>query len=111
MEKQGPRRLLRAGGGRRHQQDHRQGGEGPPRPHEPGSALTKRLDPKDIGGKSLDQWIKEIKSNLDPSVQQTAMRVVPYFGKKSDAAVPALLYRLRDTGNPTSPAAPTPSWR
>jgi HEAT repeat protein len=35
--------------------------------------------PTEIGGKSLEQWVKEIK-NQDPSVRETAMRAVPFFG-------------------------------
>jgi HEAT repeat protein len=64
------------------------------------SALTKVPDPKEIGGKTLDQWIKEIKSNPDPSAQQTAMRVVPFFGDKAGAAAPALIARLRSQERP-----------
>jgi hypothetical protein len=60
-----------------------------------GSALTKAEDPKEVGGKTLDQWVKEIK-NSDPSVQETAMRVVPYFGQKAGSAAPALIARLKD---------------
>jgi hypothetical protein len=59
-----------------------------------GSVLTKAEEPKELGGKSLDEWIKEIK-NPDPSVQETAMRIVPFFGAKARAAAPALVERLK----------------
>ncbi len=68
-----------------------------PAPTNTGSALTKPPVPKEVGGKSLADWIKEIKDGRDPSVQQTAMRAVPVFGDKAYTAVPALLYRLQDT--------------
>ena len=57
----------------------------PERPATPASSLTqeKRLDPKEVGGKTLAQWIAEIRNNPDPSMQETAMGVVPYFGTKA----------------------------
>jgi HEAT repeat protein len=58
-------------------------------------------EPKEIGGKTLDQWIKEIKSP-DPSNRELAMRAVPYFGSKAKAAAPALASRL---GRPWDPDA------
>jgi HEAT repeat protein len=51
--------------------------------------------PTEIGGKSLEQWIKEIKHS-DPSVRETAMRAVPYFGPAAKAAVPSLLTILKN---------------
>jgi HEAT repeat protein len=60
-----------------------------------GSALTKPSSPNQIGGKTLDQWIKEI-NNPDPSIQETAMRVVPYFGTKAGPAAPSLVARMKD---------------
>jgi HEAT repeat protein len=64
----------------------------------PGGTPPKRNDPTEIGGRTLDQWVKEIK-NPDPSVQEMAMRVVPYFGKKAGSAAPVLIARLKDTSN------------
>jgi HEAT repeat protein len=66
----------------------------PPPPPPTSSSLSKPPDPKEIEGKTLDQWIKEI-SNRDPSVQEMAMQVVPYFGKKSAAATKALVERTK----------------
>jgi HEAT repeat protein len=62
----------------------------------PGSgSVRKPPDPTEISGRTLDQWIKEIE-NPDPSVQEMAMRVVPYFGAKSRAATSALIARLKE---------------
>jgi HEAT repeat protein len=61
-----------------------------------GSSQRKPIDPTEVGGRTLDQWIKEIKSNPDPSVQELAMRVVPYFGQRAGTAAPALIDRLKE---------------
>jgi HEAT repeat protein len=53
--------------------------------------------PDEIGGKTLKQWLEEIKSG-DPSVRETAIRAVPYFGKPSRAAAPALIDLLKKSG-------------
>ncbi len=46
--------------------------------------------PEKIGGKTLEQWIKEI-THRDPGVRETAVRAVPYFGEPAVAATPELL--------------------
>ncbi len=69
-------------------------------PPRAGTTSEKPVTPSEVGGKSLAQWIAEIKSNPDPSVQETAMKVVPYFGSKAGAAAPALIARLRDQERP-----------
>jgi HEAT repeat protein len=51
--------------------------------------------PSKLGGKSLEQWIREIK-HRDPSVRETAIRTVPFFGKRSREAAPALIGALLD---------------
>jgi hypothetical protein len=62
----------------------------------PGSgSVRKPPDPTEISGRTLDEWIKLI-DNPDPSVQEMAMRVVPYFGAKSRAAAGALIARLKE---------------
>jgi HEAT repeat protein len=55
-----------------------------------------RADNKDVKlrGKSLGQWVEEIKSR-DPSVAETAMKAVAKYGKDAqDTAGPALIARL-----------------
>jgi len=73
--------------------------DGPATPRS-GTASEKVTIPSELGGKSLSQWIAEIKSNPDPSVQETAMKIVPYFGAKAGTAAQALIARLKDTENP-----------
>ena len=62
------------------------------------STAANNKPPEAIEGKTLDQWIKEIKETKDhndPSVQETAIRVVPFFGEKAARkAGPALISRL-----------------
>lgn len=60
-----------------------------------GSSSSKPSDPTEIGGKSLKQWIAEIESK-DPSVRETAIRAVPYFGKPAKAAAPPLTHVVRN---------------
>jgi HEAT repeat protein len=50
-------------------------------------------DPKELGGKSLEQWIKDIKDK-DPGVCQNAIRTVVQFGKRGAKAAPALIDQL-----------------
>jgi hypothetical protein len=45
--------------------------------------------PSEVGGKSIDAWIKEIE-HPDPSVRERAIRIVPYFGQKAKKAIPVL---------------------
>jgi len=68
---------------------------------EPGSgSAAKPAAVKEIAGKTLEDWIKDIIKNPDPSVQETAMQAVPYFGKPARAARKALVERLRDQEHP-----------
>jgi HEAT repeat protein len=48
--------------------------------------------PTQLGGKDLDQWIKEIGSN-DPSHRENAIRTVPLM-KGAEKAIPALIERV-----------------
>ncbi len=49
----------------------------------------------DIGGKTMEQWIKEIGAK-DPSKRENAIRTVQYFGPdRAYQAVPAILAQLR----------------
>ncbi|MFL5242072.1 MAG: HEAT repeat domain-containing protein [Gemmataceae bacterium] len=50
-------------------------------------------EPQEIGGKTLEQWIKEIKSP-DPAICENAIRTVILFGKKGAKAAPALIDQL-----------------
>ncbi len=50
--------------------------------------------PTEVGGKSLQQWIKEINSN-DPSMRKSAIVAVRAFGPTSRQAIPAILNELR----------------
>jgi hypothetical protein len=49
--------------------------------------------PSEIGGKSLKQWIAEIKES-DPSVIENAIRTLIHFGSAGRDAGPALIERL-----------------
>jgi HEAT repeat protein len=44
--------------------------------------------PKEIGGKDLAWWIKELQTSADPSGRETAVKAIPLFGP--DAREPAL---------------------
>jgi len=50
------------------------------------------------GGKSIDQWIKEIDDH-DPFVREQAIRVVMQFGPAAKKAIPALLRQLSTTND------------
>jgi HEAT repeat protein len=52
--------------------------------------------PKDVGGKTIEQWIKEIKEDPDPSVREAAIQAVVQFGPGARKAVPALITELQD---------------
>jgi HEAT repeat protein len=69
---------------------------GGPAPAQTGSSERTSRPPSEIGGKTLEQWIAEIKHH-DPGVRQNAMRAVPFFGEPAKKAVPALLIILKDT--------------
>jgi HEAT repeat protein len=68
---------------------------GPPAAAQTGSSEKPSRPPSELGGKSLKQWIAEIK-NHDPGVRMNAMRAVPFFGEPAKEAVPPLLVILRN---------------
>lgn len=47
-----------------------------------GGPLAKELDsgPKEIGNKTLQMWINELKTSKDAAVRENAVRVIPLFG-------------------------------
>src|SRR4051812_43932619 len=50
--------------------------------------------PAKVGGKTLDQWMKDLK-DPDPGVQVTAAQTIPFFASKdARKALPALIERL-----------------
>jgi HEAT repeat protein len=51
--------------------------------------------PKEVGGKTIEQWIKEM-SDLDPSVREAAIQAVVQFGPGARKAVPALITETQD---------------
>ena len=59
----------------------------------PAVAWADDVEPKDVGGKSLEQWIKEIKDK-DPGVCENAIRTVVMFGRRGAKAAPALIDQL-----------------
>jgi HEAT repeat protein len=50
-----------------------------------------------VGGKTLKEWIADMKGITDPSVREECIRAVTCFGDASREAVPALLDRLHDS--------------
>ncbi|MBI1916357.1 MAG: HEAT repeat domain-containing protein [Planctomycetes bacterium] len=46
--------------------------------------------PESLAGKTLDEWIRELRS-LDPSVKENVLRTLPLFGDKAAKAVPAVI--------------------
>jgi len=50
-------------------------------------------EPQEIGGKTLEQWIAEIKSK-DPAICENAIRTIVLFGRKGAKAAPALIDQL-----------------
>jgi hypothetical protein len=50
------------------------------------------LYPSEVGGKTLDQWIKQLQ-HADASKRAQAIMAIPHFGPASSAAVPRLLER------------------
>jgi HEAT repeat protein len=55
----------------------------------------------DVGGKTLDQWIKEIDST-DPSKRDVAIKTILVFGPDAQKALPKLIAELK-RGSLTSP--------
>src|SRR5262245_43768311 len=57
----------------------------------------KEADPPSyVGGKTLADWVKELK-NPDPSVRQNAIQMVVQFGPPAKLAVPTLInYSLKE---------------
>jgi len=55
--------------------------------------------PKEVLGKKLDYWVKEISKSTDPSSRESAIRILPQFGPDArKTAGPALLNALtKDT--------------
>jgi hypothetical protein len=55
--------------------------------------------PKDVGGKTLEATIQDIKSHSDPAIREISVRALPYFGPKArELGWANLLYALqRDT--------------
>jgi HEAT repeat protein len=51
--------------------------------------------PKEVGGKSLSEWEKEL-IHSDPSRRSAALVAIPRFGEASAHAVPAVLKRCND---------------
>src|SRR5438309_7274143 len=49
--------------------------------------------PETLAGKTLDDWIKELRST-DPSVKENVLRTIPLFGDKAAKAVPAIIDHL-----------------
>jgi hypothetical protein len=60
-----------------------------------GSSSRKPAAPTEVGGKTLDQWLQATRSQ-DPSVRETALRAIPYFGEAARAAAPQLTARVED---------------
>jgi HEAT repeat protein len=60
--------------------------------------------PTQVGGKNLDQWIKEIDSP-DPSHRVQAITTVLLFGPSAKKAIPALVRQLKNTYNDLAPRA------
>lgn len=55
--------------------------------------------PTEVGGKDLDQWVKEL-ADADPSTRQTAVRAIAQFGpgaKKAAAKIASRLYPANET--------------
>src|SRR5262245_19311548 len=60
-----------------------------------GSSSRKPAAPTEVGGKTLDQWLQAIRSQ-DPSVRETALKAIPYFGEAARTAAPQLTARVED---------------
>jgi len=47
--------------------------------------------PDTVAGKTLEQWIKELK-HADPSVRENAVRTLPLFGPRASKAIPDIIH-------------------
>jgi HEAT repeat protein len=71
------------------------GTAGPAGKDEKSDSMKKAPEITEVGGKSLDQWIKET-SAKDPSKRENAMRMILNFGpEKAQQAVPAIIAQLK----------------
>jgi HEAT repeat protein len=68
------------------------GQPGQPQPPAPAQLLTSSSL---VGGKTLDQWIEDLKDK-DPSVRETAMATLRMYGPVARPAVPALIKACQD---------------
>jgi HEAT repeat protein len=61
--------------------------------------LTKKdkPGPSDIGGKTLKQWMHDLRDPTDPTIRQTAIRTVIQFGRESAEAIPSLTAALKES--------------
>jgi hypothetical protein len=80
---------------------------GQPKPAQPPTAAPKDMAvpnspayPLEVGGRSLEEWIKEI-DNPDPSIREQAIQTVLHFGPSATKAIPMItgqVQRLNDIG-------------
>jgi HEAT repeat protein len=61
----------------------------------PGQLTTGPSWPTEIAGKSLKDWMQDLK-HTDPSVREKAIRMIPQFGPPARDAIPLLLDRCHD---------------
>lgn len=59
------------------------------------AADTKDSKVTDVGGKSLEQWIKDL-NNLDPQIRESAVQTIVQFGKDAREAVPSIITKMND---------------
>jgi HEAT repeat protein len=52
--------------------------------------------PTEIGGKTMDTWMKELHHPSDPAVKQTAIQTIVHFGPPAKKAIPTLITLLSD---------------
>src|SRR5262245_11612261 len=55
------------------------------------SSSSKYEWPDTVAGKTLEQWIKELK-HTDPSVRENAVRTLPMFGPRAKKAIPDIIH-------------------
>lgn len=67
----------------------------PPKP-----TMEKPKWPTEVGGESLDDWIKKLKDS-DPSVRDMAIRVIPMFGDPAKKAIPTLISMMVNDNDTT----------
>lgn len=58
-----------------------------------GRVTTAPVTPTELGGKKLEQWIKEVNDD-DPSVRERAIKMCALFGPGGKKAIPALMRQL-----------------